>query len=100
VDPTQAGGQFCDRGAQYRSVVYFGSEAERRLAEASKQSVAARLRRPVVTEITRAARFWPAEEYHQDFYRKNPERYRSYREGCGRDARLAKLWGSAPKTSH
>lgn len=93
VDPTQDDGQFCDRGAQYRTAVFVATDEERRLAEASKAAAQARLGRPVVTEIRDAAPFWVAEDYHQDFYRTNPRRYQSYRLGCGRDARLRALWG-------
>src|SRR5437870_857235 len=79
VDPTQADGQFCDHGTQYRSAIFYGSEAEKLAAEASKRSVAAQLKKPVVTQVVAATRFYPAEEYHQDFYKKDPLRYRTYR---------------------
>ena len=94
VDPTSANGQFCDRGTQYRSGVFYLDEAQRKAAEASKKVVEARLKQKIVTEITAATTFFPAEDYHQDFYKKNPERYSSYRVGCGRDARLHQLWGN------
>ena len=95
IDPTQGDGQFCDHGRQYRSAVFVHDERQRRLAEASRQAIAASrvLKKPIVTEILPATRFWPAETYHQDFWKKDPERYRSYRLGCGRDRRLAELWG-------
>jgi len=95
VDPTQADGQFCDHGRQYRSAVFVHDAAQRRLAEESRRAIAASgvLKKPIVTEILPAGRFWPAEEYHQDFWKKDPVRYRSYRLGCGRDRRLAELWG-------
>lgn len=95
IDPTQADGQFCDRGRQYRAAIFTHDERQRRLAEASRRSLAASgvLKRPIVTEILPAGRFWRAEEYHQDFWKKDPERYRSYRQGCGRDRRLEQLWG-------
>ena len=93
IDPTQSDGQFCDRGTQYRSGIYYRNDEERRLAEASKQRVAAELEAEIVTEIDPASTFWVAEDYHQDFYRTNPVRYRSYRAGCGRDRRLEALWG-------
>ncbi len=95
IDPTQADGQFCDRGRQYRSAIFAHDERQRRLAEASKQTLATSgvLPKPIVTEILAAGRFWPAEDYHQDFWKKDPVRYRSYRTGCGRDRRLAELWG-------
>lgn len=93
VDPTQANGQFCDRGSQYRTAIFVANAEERRLAEESKARVAQELGRPVVTEIRQSAPFWIAEDYHQDYYRTHPARYRSYRSGCGRDARLRELWG-------
>jgi len=95
TDPTTADRQFCDRGNQYRPAIFHVNPEQQRLAEASKREIEAsgRLPGPVVTEIVRAGRFYPAEEYHQDFYRKNPIRYRTYRLGCGRDARLRELWG-------
>ena len=95
IDPTQGDGQFCDRGKQYRSVVFVADERQRKLAEASKRAIEAAgvLHAPIVTQILPATRFWPAEDYHQDFWKKDPLRYRSYRTGCGRDRRLAALWG-------
>jgi len=96
IDPTQAGGQFCDHGAQYRSAIFYHDANQRRLAEESKRKLETtpqRFRKPIVTAIEPAGPFWPAEEYHQDFYRKDPERYQSYRKGCGRDQRLIELWG-------
>ena len=97
VDPLDDGGQFCDRGDSYRSAVFVGRAEERRLAEDSKRAVAERLGKPVATAIRDAAPFYAAEDYHQDYYRKNPLRYRYYRGGCGRDARLEAVWGEAPK---
>ncbi|KAA0255498.1 MAG: peptide-methionine (S)-S-oxide reductase [Acidobacteria bacterium] len=98
VDPTNVRGQFCDFGEQYRPEVFVHDEAQRRAAEASRKRVEAtkRFSEPVVVPITAAGPFWRAEEYHQDYYRKNPVRYRLYRAGCGRDARLVELWGAAP----
>uniref|UniRef100_A0A832MKH2 Peptide methionine sulfoxide reductase MsrA n=1 Tax=Eiseniibacteriota bacterium TaxID=2212470 RepID=A0A832MKH2_UNCEI len=95
IDPTQPGGQFCDHGPQYRSAIFVHDDEQRRLAHASKRALerSGVLKRPIVTQIVPASTFWPAEEYHQDFWRKDPERYRSYRAGCGRDRRLAELWG-------
>jgi peptide methionine sulfoxide reductase msrA/msrB len=95
VDPTDAGGQFVDRGDQYTSAIFFVTAEQRRLAEASKATLAAsrRFDKPLVTEILPAGAFWPAEDYHQDFYRKNPARYRYYRWGSGRDEFLDKTWG-------
>jgi methionine-S-sulfoxide reductase len=95
VDPLDAGGQFCDRGDQYRTGIFVHDDEQRRLAEASKQALAGsgRFDEPIVTEIEQAGTFYPAEDYHQDYYEKNPLRYDFYRWNCGRDARLAQLWG-------
>ena len=93
VDPTQANGQFCDRGDQYRTAIFVDGEDEREAAEKSKKAAEADLGRNVVTPVLPSQIFWLAEEYHQDFYKKNPTRYRSYRAGCGRDHRLQQLWG-------
>lgn len=95
VDPTDAGGQFCDRGNQYRTGVYVQNEEERRLAEASKAAAAAVLGEEIVTPITDATPFYDAEDYHQNFYVTHPARYTGYRSGCGRDRRLQSLWGEA-----
>ena len=98
VDPLDAGGQFCDRGDQYRTGIFVHDEAQRRLAEASKQALedGERFEQPIVTEIVAAGPFYPAEDYHQDYYEKNPIRYNVYRWNCGRDARLEQLWGEQP----
>ena len=96
VDPLDAGGQFCDRGSQYASAVFVADAAEQQAAEESKQKLAARFGTSIATDIRSAGPFYAAEAYHQDYYRKNPFRYRYYRGGCGRDARLEKVWGSAP----
>jgi peptide-methionine (S)-S-oxide reductase len=95
IDPTQKNGQFCDRGKQYRSAIFTSDPIEFALAETSRTQVAEKLKKEVVTEILPAAAFWLAEETHQDFYKKNPSRYLSYRTGCGRDRRLKELWGDA-----
>jgi peptide-methionine (S)-S-oxide reductase len=95
VDPTDDGGQFCDRGAQYVSVVYVRNERQRRLAETSKAALARARPFPILTPIRPATTFWAAEGYHQDYYRKNPVRYRFYKFNCGRKARLDDLWGHA-----
>ena len=100
IDPLSAGGQFCDRGTQYRSAIFYRDDAQRRAAEESKRKIQAQLKQPIATEIAAAGEFYPAEEYHQDFFRKNPVRYLSYRTGCGRDRRLKELWGAAAVTSH
>lgn len=94
VDPLDADGQFCDRGSQYRSAIFVADAAQHHAAEASKKAIEARLGKPVATSIEDAATFWPAEEYHQDYYRKNPIRYAYYRTGCGRDRRLEQVWGT------
>ena len=96
IDPTQANGQFCDHGRQYRSVVFVHDATQKKLADDSRRAIEASgvLKQPIVTEILPYTKFWPAEEYHQDFWKKDPERYHSYREGCGRDRRLAELWGA------
>jgi peptide-methionine (S)-S-oxide reductase len=95
IDPTVKDQQFCDVGSQYRSGIFFHDEEQRREAEASKAAIekSKPFKQPIVTEITMATTFYPAEEYHQDYYLKNPIRYRYYRNGCGRDARLKQLWG-------
>jgi peptide-methionine (S)-S-oxide reductase len=95
IDPTQGNGQFCDHGRQYLSAVFGHNARQLSLARESKAALEASgvLKQPIVTEIRPAGRFWPAEEYHQDFWKKDPMRYRSYREGCGRDRRLRELWG-------
>ena len=97
VDPLDAGGQFCDRGDQYRTGIFVHDEEQRRLAEASKRALEAsgRFDQPIVTEIVAAGPFYPAEDYHQDYYETNPIRYKFYRWNCGRDARLTQLWGDA-----
>jgi peptide-methionine (S)-S-oxide reductase len=94
VDPTNNAGQFCDNGAQYRTAIFYHDEEQRRLAEASKAALAKKMR--VCTDIVPAGPFWAAEEYHQDYYKKNPVRYKFYRLNCGRDARLEEIWGHAP----
>jgi peptide-methionine (S)-S-oxide reductase len=97
VDPLTANAQFCDVGSQYRAAIFVHDETQGRLAEESKRAVARTLGKDVVTEIVAASKFWPAEDYHQDFYKKNPVRYNLYRAGCGRDQRLEAVWGPAKK---
>ena len=92
TDPTQADGQACDRGPSYRPAI-FVTPAQRAAAMAAKTQVGAQLRRPIATAILPAGQFWPAEAYHQDFARRNVAHYTAYRIGCGRDGRLATLWG-------
>ncbi len=93
IDPTSFDGQFCDRGSQYRPAIFYLDDAQQQAAWASKRAVETELGHSVHVEIAKAGPFWPAEEYHQDFYKKNPTHYESYREGCGRDARLNEIWG-------
>ena len=97
IDPLTAERQFCDVGSQYRAGVFVHDAAQKRLAEESKRAVAVRFGKPVVTEVTPASTFYPAEEYHQDYYKKNPLRYNFYRTSCGRDRRLEAVWGSAAR---
>lgn len=94
VDPTDAGGQFCDRGASYKTGVFVANEAERKIALASKRKAAAVLGKRIVTPVVKAGPFYKAEGYHQNYYTRNPIRYKVYRYGCGRDARIKSLWGS------
>jgi peptide-methionine (S)-S-oxide reductase len=98
VDPLTLNAQFCDHGTQYRTAIFTHDEEQRRLAEQSKRTLNAsgRFKTPAVTEIVAATEFTPAEDYHQDYYKKNPVRYKLYRLGCGRDARLKDLWGESP----
>ncbi|HXV68375.1 MAG TPA: peptide-methionine (S)-S-oxide reductase MsrA [Nitrospira sp.] len=95
VDPLTSNAQFCDHGSQYRSAVFYGTDEEKRLAEESKRALeqSARFSQPIVTQISKASTFYPAEDYHQDFYKKNPIRYKYYKFNCGRAQRLEALWG-------
>jgi peptide-methionine (S)-S-oxide reductase len=95
VDPTVKDRQFCDAGSQYRTGIFVHDEAQRRAAEASRAEVekSKPFRDPIVVPIENASKFYPAEDYHQDYYSKNPIRYNYYRTGCRRDARLKELWG-------
>ena len=95
VDPTQKDGQFCDHGSQYRSAIFYHDEEQRRSAEASKAALQKNkpFIRDIVTEVTKAGEFYAAEGYHQDYYQKNPVRYKFYKTGCGRAAQLQALWG-------
>jgi peptide methionine sulfoxide reductase msrA/msrB len=94
VDPTDSGGQFVDRGSQYRTAVFYHDDEQKRLAETSKEALnrSGRFKRPVVTEILPLGKFYEAEDYHQDFYEKSPMRYKSYRMHSGRDAFITKIW--------
>ena len=95
IDPTTADRQFCDSGSQYRSGIFYHDEAQKNAARLSLETLqqTKSFAEPIVTEITQAGRFYPAEEYHQDYYQKNPLRYKYYRFACGRDSRLKQLWG-------
>jgi len=93
IDPLAVDRQFCDEGSQYRSAIFYTTSEQQTLAEASKQKVQEEFDKPIATQIVAAGRFYPAEEYHQDYYRKNPLRYKFYRLKCGRDQRLQQLWG-------
>lgn len=101
IDPYDRRGQFCDKGPQYTSAIFALNDEQRRLAEASRAELVAQLEAGggrggmIATEILPAAEFYPAEEYHQNYYEKNPLRYRAYRWNCGRDARLKQIWGEA-----
>ena len=99
IDPLTANAQFCDSGSQYRSGVFYHDQTQKTLAEASKKRVQSRFKQPIVTEIVAASEFYLAEEYHQDYYKKNPIRYNFYRYGCGRDKRLQELWGAQKNNS-
>ncbi|MGC3974024.1 MAG: peptide-methionine (S)-S-oxide reductase MsrA [Nitrospira sp.] len=96
VDPVTPNAQFCDHGSQYRSVIFYQGEEQKRLAEESKRAIeqSRRLTQPIVTELTKASQFYPAEDYHQDFYKKNPIRYKFYKFNCGRAQRLEEVWGA------
>jgi peptide-methionine (S)-S-oxide reductase len=91
IDPLTDEAQFCDAGSQYRTAIFYHDETQRQLAEATKEAEAAKLQAPIVTEIVAASPFYPAEDYHQDFYKKQSEHYRLYRAACGRDRRLQEL---------
>jgi peptide-methionine (S)-S-oxide reductase len=93
IDPLAKDRQFCDHGDQYRSAIFYRGEEQRALAEASKAAAEKRFKQPIATQIVPAGPFYNAEEYHQDYYLKNPIRYKFYRFNCGRDARLEELWG-------
>ena len=96
IDPLTKDAQFCDRGSQYRSAIFYHDENQKRLAEQSKKALeeSKRFDQHIVTEITPASEFYRAEEYHQNYYKTNPIRYKFYLYGCGRDQRLKQLWGT------
>ena len=95
IDPTTKDRQFCDAGSPYRTAIFAGNPAQLKAAQASRAALekSKPFKQPIVTEIVMAGAFYPAEEYHQDYYKKNPLRYQYYRSSCGRDARLKELWG-------
>ena len=95
IDPTQPNGQFCDHGSQYRSAIFYHDAEQKKLADASRAAVekTRSFKGEIVTQIVPTAEFYAAEEYHQDFYKKNALRYKFYKTGCGREARLQTLWG-------
>lgn len=95
IDPTDAGGQICDRGPSYTTAVFVSDQSETATAQAVKAQVAKTLGKPVATRVLTGGKFWPAEAYHQDYARKNPGSYEAYRVGCGRDRALKAVWGSA-----
>ncbi|MEC9435189.1 MAG: peptide-methionine (S)-S-oxide reductase MsrA [Pseudomonadota bacterium] len=94
VDPLDAGGQFCDRGPSYATAIFAQDDAQAATARAALDEASAALGQPVVTPLREAARFWPAEAYHQDYAKTHPLKYRFYRWNCGRDARVEALWGA------
>jgi peptide-methionine (S)-S-oxide reductase len=94
IDPLAVDRQFCDKGSQYRSGIYYHDETQKVEAEKSLQAIEKQLEGQIATEIVAASAFYPAEDYHQDYYLKNPVRYKFYRYSCGRDQRLEELWGS------
>ena len=95
VDATDNGGQFCDRGASYRPVIYFKNNEERDIATAKAKTVEALINQPVKVDILEATKFWAAEDYHQNYYKVNPVRYNLYRWNCGRDQKIEKIWKAA-----
>lgn len=93
IDPMDAGGQLHDRGTQYRTAIFYTTDDQRILAETSKQKVEDKLKKPIATEISKADEFYPAEDYHQDYYKKNPIRFKAYELGSGREEHLKEIWG-------
>ena len=96
IDPLNPNGQFCDRGDEYRAVIFFHGDEQRRIAEASRDRIEQQLHQKVATQIRPASEFYPAETYHQGYARKNPYQYGLYRKGCGRDDLLKQIWGVTP----
>jgi peptide-methionine (S)-S-oxide reductase len=102
IDPTQKDGQFCDHGSQYRTVIFYANEAQEKAALASKAKLEQepRFKGRIATEIVPLTKFYPAEDYHQDYCKVNPLRYTAYYKGCGREARLKEIWGEAAAGGH
>lgn len=94
IDPTDQNGQFCDKGEQYRSVIFYLNDRQRQIALQSKQAIAKQLGTTIYTDVIASTEFYPAEDYHQDYYKKHSLRYKFYRYHCGRDQRLEKVWGN------
>ena len=92
-DPFDPDGQFCDKGSAYHSAIFFGNDEEKKLAETTKEEIAARFKQTVATEIKPTTTFTAAEDYHQDYHNQNPVSYKYYKWGCGRAQRLAEIWG-------
>jgi len=99
VDPLDEYGQFCDKGSQYRAGIFYHDAEQKKLAEASKEKVRIMFKQPIATVIKPASAFYPAEDYHQEYYIKNKTRYKMYRSGCGRDDALKKLWSGKGKAT-
>lgn len=95
VDPFDNRGQFCDKGSQYLSYIYYFGDEQKILAEASLEKIKAKFDEPVATKVIEGSKFYAAESYHQDYYKKNPIRYKFYRTGCGRDRRLEQVWSKS-----
>jgi methionine-S-sulfoxide reductase len=98
IDPTQSDGQFTDIGPSYRAAIFYGSDGEKKIAEESKQKLAGsgKFKKPIVTEILPVMKFWPAEDYHQKYYRQNPEHFEAFEHGSGRVSFQKKNWGEKP----
>lgn len=98
IDPTRNDGQFCDTGPQYRPAIFYQNEDQKKqvLASAKRVEETKPFKAPLKVEFIKASQFYPAEDYHQDYYKKNAYRYKLYRYGCGRDARIKELWGKTP----
>ncbi len=100
IDPTVKNRQFCDKGSQYRTGIFYHDSKQQELALASKEKAERKLKAKVFTEVVSAKKFYPAEDYHQDYYIKNPLRYKYYRFACGRDQRLEEIWGKSATQTH